>query len=318
MALMSFGFGLIFRSTAAAIATFAGVMFVLPLVMHTISEHDRPLPADQHPHQLDHADCHRAGRALTSALAGRRVVADGPLHRDRPRRRSRTLREARRLSEPGTKVGWVQIRIPGSEPSRPDNWPGSILQRAVPEAQLGGARVLPGQLRVGAAAAFGLVRWIRRTRPQRRLRRCPHPRRRPAGRPGARPMAADAGPGVCWARRSPSPSRSPPARGSSGGCGRLRRRAAWRSVGYFVARVPLTIFGVWFALSVWLEALFGVASPSPAITARPVRPARPSCRRRVPSGAAGLRDPRRRVRAGVVFLFVAPWTMRFVVYVDRG
>ena len=38
LALMSFGFGLIFRSTAAAIAAFAGVVFVLPLVMHGISQ----------------------------------------------------------------------------------------------------------------------------------------------------------------------------------------------------------------------------------------------------------------------------------------
>jgi hypothetical protein len=38
LALMSFGFGLICRSTAATIATFAGVVFVLPLVMHAISE----------------------------------------------------------------------------------------------------------------------------------------------------------------------------------------------------------------------------------------------------------------------------------------
>lgn len=38
LALMSFGFGLIFRSTAAAIAAFAGVVFVLPLVMHAISQ----------------------------------------------------------------------------------------------------------------------------------------------------------------------------------------------------------------------------------------------------------------------------------------
>ncbi len=38
IALMSFGFGLIFRSTAAAIAAFVGVIFVLPLVMHGISE----------------------------------------------------------------------------------------------------------------------------------------------------------------------------------------------------------------------------------------------------------------------------------------
>lgn len=40
MALMSFGFGLICRSTAGAIATFVGVVFVLPLVMHGISEPD--------------------------------------------------------------------------------------------------------------------------------------------------------------------------------------------------------------------------------------------------------------------------------------
>jgi ABC-2 type transport system permease protein len=38
MALMSFGFGLIFRNTAASVAAFVGVIFVLPLVMHGISE----------------------------------------------------------------------------------------------------------------------------------------------------------------------------------------------------------------------------------------------------------------------------------------
>ena len=38
LALMSFGFGLIVRNTAGAIAAFAGVVFVLPLVMHGISE----------------------------------------------------------------------------------------------------------------------------------------------------------------------------------------------------------------------------------------------------------------------------------------
>ena len=47
ISLMSFGFGLIFRSTAAAIAAFAGVIFVLPLVMHSISEATvRFLPAN--------------------------------------------------------------------------------------------------------------------------------------------------------------------------------------------------------------------------------------------------------------------------------
>ena len=47
MALMSFGFGLILRSTAGAIAAFVGIVFVLPLVMRAISERDlRYLPTN--------------------------------------------------------------------------------------------------------------------------------------------------------------------------------------------------------------------------------------------------------------------------------
>ncbi|MGH9292837.1 MAG: ABC transporter permease subunit [Acidimicrobiales bacterium] len=45
--LMAFGFGFIFRSTAAAIAAFVGVVFVLPLVMQGISPADnRYLPTN--------------------------------------------------------------------------------------------------------------------------------------------------------------------------------------------------------------------------------------------------------------------------------
>lgn len=40
LALMSFGFGLLFRSTAGAISAFVGVVFVLPLVLRGISEPD--------------------------------------------------------------------------------------------------------------------------------------------------------------------------------------------------------------------------------------------------------------------------------------
>jgi ABC-2 type transport system permease protein len=47
LAIMSFGFGLIFRSTAGAIAAFVGVVFVLPLVMRGISQPDvRYLPTN--------------------------------------------------------------------------------------------------------------------------------------------------------------------------------------------------------------------------------------------------------------------------------
>ncbi|MGH9104315.1 MAG: ABC transporter permease subunit [Acidimicrobiales bacterium] len=38
LTLMAFGFGFLFRSTAAAIAAFVGVVFVLPLIMHGISQ----------------------------------------------------------------------------------------------------------------------------------------------------------------------------------------------------------------------------------------------------------------------------------------
>lgn len=39
LTLMAFGFGVIFRNTAAALAAFVAVVFVLPLVMHGIDEH---------------------------------------------------------------------------------------------------------------------------------------------------------------------------------------------------------------------------------------------------------------------------------------
>ena len=41
----------------------------------------------------------------------------------------------------------------------------------------------------------------------------------------------------------------------------LGDQVAWRAVGYFVAKVPLTVFGVWFALSVWVEALLRYLLP---------------------------------------------------------
>jgi signal transduction histidine kinase len=92
--------------------------------------------------------------------------------------------------------------------------------------------------------------------------------------------------------------------------------AAWRAAAYFVAKVPLTIFGVWFAVSVWVEALFDIASPLVGGGGH---------------GGFGLLghlseshgpgvgfDTRLGVFvSGVVLLFVAPWTMRLVVYLDR-
>jgi signal transduction histidine kinase len=95
--------------------------------------------------------------------------------------------------------------------------------------------------------------------------------------------------------------------------------AAWRAVGYFVAKVPLTIFGVWFALSVWIEALFAVASPLTGATG-PVRFG--FFGRLVGPGYNGGPGPDVGTHIGVfitglVLLFLAPWTMRLVVYLDR-
>jgi signal transduction histidine kinase len=95
-------------------------------------------------------------------------------------------------------------------------------------------------------------------------------------------------------------------------------RVAWRSVLYFMAKVPLTFFGVWFALSVWIEALLGIAAPlfggggstrfgllghlaGGTLGGGPVGPG-------AHFGAFVV---------GVIFLFIAPWTMRLVVYLDR-
>lgn len=95
--------------------------------------------------------------------------------------------------------------------------------------------------------------------------------------------------------------------------------AAWRAVGYLLAKVPLTIFGVWFALSIWVEALLGIASPLTGATGigrfgpfvRLVAPG-PG-----PGGGPGFATRVGVFVTGVVLLFVAPWTMRLVVYIDR-
>lgn len=96
-------------------------------------------------------------------------------------------------------------------------------------------------------------------------------------------------------------------------------RAAWRAVGYFAAKVPLTIFGVWFALSVWFEALFALASPFTGFSGRTTF----GLFARV-LGPGDQGGPAARFGAhlglfltGVVLLLVAPWTMRLVVSLDR-
>jgi signal transduction histidine kinase len=148
-----------------------------------------------------------------------------------------------------------------------------------------GVLVLAGDLR----AARGLGRW------QRALAR------RMLGEEIDEPEPLSPRPGLfAWLRAS------------------LGDRAAWRAVGYFVAKLPLTVFGVWFALSVWLEALSGIASPLFGGDAqarfgpfgRPFDP-------RYGGSSPGFVTHVAVFASGVVLLFVAPWTMRLVVYLDR-
>ncbi len=99
----------------------------------------------------------------------------------------------------------------------------------------------------------------------------------------------------------------------------LADRTAWRAVAYFVAKVPLTIFGVWFAFSVWLEALLALTSPFTGGTGI----ARFGFFGHLfAPGYGGAPPPGFATHVGVfvtgvVLLFVAPWTMRLVVHLDR-
>jgi signal transduction histidine kinase len=93
--------------------------------------------------------------------------------------------------------------------------------------------------------------------------------------------------------------------------------AAWRAVGYFVVKIPLTVFGVWFALSVWVEALLRIASPFAGggtvhfgILGRPLSP-------RYGDATIGFAPHIGALLTGVALLLLAPWTMRVVVALDR-
>lgn len=97
----------------------------------------------------------------------------------------------------------------------------------------------------------------------------------------------------------------------------LGDRAAWKAVAYFVAKIPFTIFGVWFALSVWIEALFGIASPFTGGTGTDRFGPFDGLFRHGYGGGPAPAGHVEAFVAGVLLLFVAPWAMRLVVYLDR-
>jgi signal transduction histidine kinase len=224
------------------------------------------------------------------------------------------------LSQAGTEEGCVEIRIPqeraeqirhlaqkiGSEPFRKRSWAelgfflSSSALACVAAFALGALAVAGVTLTVvfvgililagGLLAARGLGGW------QRALARLM------LGEEISEPGPLSPRPGFFgWLRAS------------------LGDLAAWRAVGYFVAKVPLTIFGVWFALSIWIEALFGIASP---LTGRTGSVRFGAFGRLLGPGYNGGPAPGVATHIGVfitavLLLFIAPWTMRLVVYLDR-
>ncbi|MBO0728683.1 MAG: sensor domain-containing protein [Acidimicrobiaceae bacterium] len=224
------------------------------------------------------------------------------------------------MNQASTEEGWVQIPIPqeraeqakhlvqriGTEPFRKRSWAelGFFLSSsalagagAVALAALGISGVALTVVFVGIVMLAGGLRFARGLgRWQRTLAR------QVLGEEISEPEPFSLRPGfVGWLRAS------------------LSDLTAWRAVGYFVAKVPLAIFGVWFALSVWLEALLRIASPLTGATGTVGfgafgRLFGPGYNGGPPAGFASHVGV---FVSGVLLLLVAPWTMRLVVYLDR-
>jgi signal transduction histidine kinase len=117
--------------------------------------------------------------------------------------------------------------------------------------------------------------------------------------------------------RIPEPEPFRPRPGFFGWLGAaFRDWAGWRALGYTVVKIPLLIFGIWFALSIWFEAFLslfygllgghgGVSRFGPLGGQIGVGPG--------PGG--GHREAL--LLYGALLFFVAPWPMRLVVYIDR-
>jgi signal transduction histidine kinase len=101
----------------------------------------------------------------------------------------------------------------------------------------------------------------------------------------------------------------------------LRDRVGWRAVAYCVIKVPLSVFGVWFAFSVWVDAFFcltyplwgaGAASPKEfGVVLNLFPPGFLSVQ------SSGFIHGLFIFFTGGLLLLLAPWPMRAVVFADR-
>jgi signal transduction histidine kinase len=101
----------------------------------------------------------------------------------------------------------------------------------------------------------------------------------------------------------------------------LRDPIGWRSVAYSVVKIPLSIFGVWFAFSVWFDAFFCLTYPiwggggtRPHVFGIVQNTFQPGF---LSVGVSGFFHGLFIFATGVALVFLAPWTMRVVVYLDR-
>lgn len=101
----------------------------------------------------------------------------------------------------------------------------------------------------------------------------------------------------------------------------LRDRTGWRAIAYGLIKVPLVVFGVWFALSLWIDAFTCITYP--LFEAGAVRPAEFGIVTNIfhpgfiSIGTSGYVHGLFVVISGVILLFAAPWPTRLVVFVDR-
>lgn len=101
----------------------------------------------------------------------------------------------------------------------------------------------------------------------------------------------------------------------------LKDRTGWRAMGYLALKVPLTFLGVYFTFSIWVCTFFCLAFPILGSSSEHP-PEYGVIRNLFPPGYfsignSGFVHGAAIFLTGVFLLFVAPWPMRLLVYLDR-
>jgi len=101
----------------------------------------------------------------------------------------------------------------------------------------------------------------------------------------------------------------------------LRDKIGWKTLGYLGLKAVWTLFNVWFAVSVWWDAVVCLGYPlfergdyQPSIYGVTYNVFHPGF---FSVGSHGVIHGAFIMATGVVLLFFAPWPMRLAVYVDR-